>query len=103
MASKSSETEIALQKLAYTEKQAAEIERQRKLLDAAKDTAVELAMVVRSEYLSELTRLRKIEAAARAYVVALGLEQQLGTYESDARRRDAMQELRQSLETETDG
>ena len=42
-----------------------EIEHQRKLLDAARDTAVELAMGIRSAYQSELTRLRKIEAAAR--------------------------------------
>lgn len=51
----------------------------------------------------ELDRLRKIEADARAYVVAVGLEQQLGTWESDARRRDAMQALRKSLEHDTDG
>ena len=100
MASKSRETEIALQKLEYTETQADEIERLRNINE---EVVVELASAIWSGYKSELTRLRKIEAAARAYVVALGLEQQLGTYESDARRRDAMQELRQSLETETDG
>jgi len=51
----------------------------------------------------ELARLRKIESDARAYVVAVDLEQQIGTWGSYARRRDAMQELRISLEHDTDG
>ena len=66
MASKNRETEIALQKLAYTEKQAA-----------------------------ELTRLRKIESAARALTVDFNGDVLAFCTE--------LSKLRSSVETETDG
>ena len=68
MASKSRETEIALQKLEYTETQADEIERLRNINE---DVVVELASAIWSGYKSELARLRKIEAAARAVCEAI--------------------------------
>jgi hypothetical protein len=81
-----------------------EIEHQRKLLGAAKDTAVELAMGIRSAYQSELERLRKIEAAARALTVDFN-----PMFDSGAEFNIRLRKLYVSIienkfaETETDG
>lgn len=80
----------------------AEIEHQRKLLDAAKDTAVELAMDIRSAYQSELDRLRKIEAAAR--LMSEWLHDNPATESRISMvGRILLTDLRKALETETDG
>jgi hypothetical protein len=81
---------------------AAELDRLRKIEEAARDRPVqvpgllqcggciELAMGIRSEYLSELTRLRKIEAAVREYMYS-------------EKRIPDINDLNQALETDTDG
>ena len=74
----------------------AEIEHLRKLLDAAKDTAVELAMGIRSAYQSELDRLRKIEEAAQS--VADGYDDSGAAWFCLL-----VTALRTSLETDADG